>query len=314
MSSSLSQQATLIPESKAAKQSLVRKPGWRKYLPLYLSIAPYFIIFLVFNLTPTVFSLYLSFQRWDGVGKMTFAGLNNFYLVLTDPIFGKAVLTTFEIWIMSTIPMLFVALILAFLLNQRHRSKFAYQVCYFLPNITSIVAITLIFGSLFGTQYGLINTALVALHLPAVQWTSDIWPMKWAVALMVIWRWTGYNALVYMAGLQSIPSEFYEAARMDGADTKDIFLRITLPLLRPIILFTVISSSIGGLALFTEPQVLFGNGGGVGNEGLTMALYQYWQAFASHHFGFGAAVSWVIFFIMLAFTAFNWRVIQATDR
>jgi len=307
-------QSTSTPENTTIRKAVVQKSNWRKYLPLYLSIAPYFLIFLVFNLTPTLFSLYLSFNKWDGIGRMTFTGFNNFYFVLTDPIFGKAVLNTFEIWIMSTIPMLFLALVLAFLLNQRRHSKFAYQLCYFLPNITSTVAITLIFGSLFAPQYGLINTTLSVMHLPTVQWLQDAWPMKWAVALMVIWRWTGYNALVYMAGLQSIPTEYYEAARIDGANTTDIFFNITLPLLRPVILFTVISSSIGGLALFTEPQVLFTNNGGTGNEGLTMVLYQYWQSFASHHFGFGAAVSWVIFFIMLAFTFMNWKIVQATER
>jgi cellobiose transport system permease protein len=300
-------------DNRAANSAVVRKRTWRKYLPLYLSVAPYFLVFLAFNLVPTLFSLYLAFQKWDGIGKMTFVGLSNFRFVLTDPIFGQAVFNTFAIWFMSTIPMLFLALLLAFLLNIRTRSKFAYQLGYFLPYITSTVAISLIFGSLFATQYGLINTMLAGLHLPAVQWLVDSWPMKWAVALMVIWRWTGYNALIYMAGLQSIPSDYYEAARIDGAGTRDIFFSITLPMLRPIILYTVITSSIGGLSLFTEPQVLLGNSGGVGNEGLTMMLYQYWQSFASYRFGYGAAVSWVIFFIMLAFTVLNWRIVQRND-
>jgi cellobiose transport system permease protein len=305
---------------KRASEKVVpqRKSKFQQYWPIYLSIAPFFLVFLAFGLIPTLFSLYLAFQRWDGIGTMQFVGWQNFYFVLTDPIFGKAVLNTFIIWIMSTIPMLFFALIMAFALNMRKRSRFMYQLCYFLPNITSTVAIAIIFGSLFSAQYGLINTVLTAIHLPAVQWLTDAWPMKWAVALIVIWRWTGYNALIYMAGLQSISTDVYEAARIDGADTKNIFFRITIPLLRPIILFTVVTSSIGGLSLFTEPQILFnvnasGNNGGIGNEGLTMMLYQYWQAFASHRFGYGAAVSWVIFFIILAFTFLNWKLVQRED-
>ncbi|GHO83645.1 carbohydrate ABC transporter permease [Dictyobacter formicarum] len=298
-----------------ARQDAVVKPKskFRKYLPMYLSIAPYFVIFLAFSIIPTVFSLYLAFQKWDGIGQMSFIGFNNFTFALSDPKFGTAILNTFEIWFMSTIPMLFLALIMAFLLNQRTRSKFAYQISYFLPNITSIVAITLIFNSLFGEQFGLINTVLTALHLPAVQWLSDFWAMKWAIALLVIWRWVGYNALVYMAGLQSIPSDFYEAARIDGANTINIFFRITVPLLRPVILFTVISSTLGGLTLFTEPKILYGNNGGVGNQGLTMSLYQYWQSFATYHYGYGAAVSWIMFFILLAFTFVNWRIVQHGD-
>ncbi len=307
-------QVAITEKSQSEKQAFPRKSKFRQYLPMYLSIAPYFIIFLAFGLIPTGFSLYLAFQKWDGIGAMQFVGWQNFYFVLTDPTFGKSILTTFEIWIMSTIPMLFFALIMAFALNMRRRSKFMYQVCYFLPYITSTVAIAIIFGSLYTPQYGLINTVLTAAHLPAVQWLTDAWPMKWAIALIVIWRWTGYNALIYMAGLQSIPTDLYEAARIDGANTTNIFLRITIPLLRPVILFTVVTSSIGGLSLFTEPQILFTNNGGVGNEGLTMSLYQYWQTFASYHFGFGAAVSWVMFFIILAFTFLNWKLVQSGDK
>jgi cellobiose transport system permease protein len=303
-----------IPREKAAGRAEQRKGNLRHYLPMYLAIAPFFILFLVFGLIPTVFSLYLALQKWDGIGTMQFVGFTNFAYALSDPIFGQAVLTTFEIWFMSTIPMLVIALVLAFLINMRSRSKFLYEVCYYLPYVTSIVAITLIFGSLFSEQYGLINQALMALHLPPIHWMSEAWGMKWAVALMVIWRWTGYNALIYMAGLQSISKDFYEAARIDGAGTWSVFRHITVPLLRPIILFTVITSTIGGMTLFAEPQVLFGNDGGVAHAGLTMQLYMYWQAFPSDHYGYGAAVSWIIFVIVLLFSIVNWRVITRGER
>ncbi|GHO78938.1 cytochrome c biogenesis protein [Ktedonobacter sp. SOSP1-85] len=303
-----------IAEKVEKQQTVARKSSLRKYLPMYLSIAPFFIIYLCFGIAPVIFSLYLAFQRWDGIGQMNFIGLNNFAFALTDPIFGQAILNTFEIWIISTIPMLALALLLAFLLNMRKRSKFAYQVAYLLPNITSTVAIALIFGSFFGDQYGLINQMLGTMHLNTIGWLTDAWPMRWAVALITIWRWTGYNALIYMAGLQSIPSDFYEAARIDGANTWRTFYHITLPLLRPVILFTVISSTLGGMTLFTEPQILFGNNGGVGNSGLTMSLYQYWQAFASFHYGFGAAVGWIMFFILVIFTFVNWKIVQGTER
>ena len=301
-------------KSSFERKADTRVGKWRKYLPAYLSIAPFFILFLVFGLIPTFFSLYLAFQKWDGIGPMTFIGFSNFAYVLTDPIFGQAVRNTFEIWFMSTIPMLFIALVLAFLINQRRRSKIAYEITYYIPVVTSIVAITLIFGSLFDEHFGLINQALAILHLPPIMWTTEAWPMRWAIALMVIWRWTGSNAIIYMAGLQSIPTEFYEAARIDGAGTWQIFRYITVPLLRPVILFTVIISTIGGLTLFTEPQVLLGNSGGTGHEGLTMGVYQYWQTFPSDHYGFGASVSWVMFFIILAFSVFNWRVVQRGNR
>ncbi|GCE47359.1 cellobiose transport system permease protein [Thermosporothrix hazakensis] len=311
---SLSPVATTMSGSKSSAGATTARKNFKRYIPMYLSVAPFFILYLVFGLLPSLFTLYLSFQKWDGIGEMKFIGLNNFIFALTDPKFGKSIINTFLIWFMSTIPMLFLALLMAFLLNQRKKSKFLYQVAFFLPYVTSIVAITLIFNSFYGSEYGLINVILRAIHLPGIEWLSDPWGIKWSIAIMVIWRWTGYNALIYMAGLQSIPTELYEAARIDGASTKDIFFHITLPLLRPVILFTVISSTIGGMTLFTEPQVMLGNGGGPAAEGLTMSLYQYGQAFVSFRYGYGAAVSWLIFLILLVFTFINWKVVNRGDR
>jgi cellobiose transport system permease protein len=314
--SAISQVGT-APTRKSVSEATTSKSGLAKFLPMYLSIAPYYVLFLVFGLIPVLFSLYLAFQRWDGIGAMTFAGWNNFYFALTEPQFGKAIFNTFAIWVMSTIPMLLLALVMAFLVNQRGRSRLAYQLCFYIPNLTSVVAVTIIFKSLFGEQYGLINYALTSLHLPAVQWLTDPWGMKWAIALMSIWMWAGFNSLIYLAGIQAIPSELYEAARTDGANTWHTFWHITVPMLRPTILYTVITSTLGGLTLFTEPQVLFGgttNLGGTGHEGLTMTLYQYGQGFNNHLFGYGAAVGWIISIILVVATAINWRIVQRGDR
>ncbi len=310
--------APKTPEQRAVR----RRRKLRKYLPRYLSIAPYYALFLVFGLIPTTFSFYLALQKWDGIGKMQFVGLSNFAYVFSDATFGLAIFNTFAIWLMSNVPMLFIALILACLINNRRRSKFFYQAAYYIPSVTSVVAITLVFGSFFGEQYGLINQSFAVLHVPAVHWITDAWPMRWAIAFIYMWRWTGYNALIFMAGLQGIPTEYYDAARIDGSNTVNIFFRLIIPLLRPVILFTVISSTVGGLTMFTEPQVLFGNNGGlsavgvggVGNAGLTVLLYQYWQTFAEYHYGYGAAVGWVVFVITVAFTIVNWRIIQSENR
>jgi cellobiose transport system permease protein len=281
-----------------------------RYLPLYLSISPFYILFAVFGMFPIAFSLYLSFQKWDGIGAMKFVGLSQYSFLVTDPYFWQSIANTLEIWIISTIPMLFLALVIAFLLNSGLRGQSWYRVAYFIPNVTSIVAIAIIFGSLFGGSFGLLNSLLTALKLPTVQWLIDPWGIKIAIASMVVWRWTGYNAIIYLAGLQSIPAELYEAARVDGASTRQIFFRITLPLLRPVILFTVITSTIGGMQVFTEPQVLVGNLGGPGNAGLTMVLYLYQQAFGQSQFGYGAAIGWGLFVIIVLFSALNWRLVQ----
>ncbi len=280
------------------------------YLPVYASIAPFYILFAVFGLFPIFFSLYISFHSWDGIGPMRFVGLEQFEYLVTDNNFWISIVNTLVIWIMSTIPMLFLALVIAFLLNSQIRYRGAYRVAYFIPNVTSIVAIAIIFGSIFGNHFGLLNSVLHAIGLHQVQWLNNPWGIKVAIASMVVWRWTGYNAIIYLAGLQSIPGVLYEAARVDGASTPQIFFRITIPLLRPVILFTVITSTIGGMQLFTEPQILVGNSGGPGQAGLTMVLYLYQQAFTKNLFGYGAAIGWGLFVIIVLFSAINWRVVQ----
>ncbi|MET9019421.1 sugar ABC transporter permease [Actinopolymorpha sp. NPDC004070] len=279
-------------------------------LSLYLAISPFYILFAIFGLFPIGFSLYLSFQNWNGIGAMKFVGLAQYQFMLSDPIFWKSIVNTFQIWFISTIPMLFFALVIAFMLNQQIRGRSAYRIAYFIPNVTSIVAIAIIFGSIFSNNFGLLNAALEGLHLDTVEWLNTPWGIKVAIAAMVIWRWTGYNAIIYLAGLQAIPTELYEAAKVDGASLWQVFFRITVPLLRPIILFTVITSTIGGMQLFTEPQVLVGNGGGPGSEGTTMVLYLYQQAFINNQFGYGAAIGWGLFVIMILFSLINWRLVQ----
>lgn len=290
------------------------KPAGRsrrsELVSLYLAIAPFYLLFAVFGVFPIVFSLYLSFQNWNGIGDMQFVGLGQYQFLLSDPQFWKSVVNTFQIWFISTIPMLVLALVIAFLLNQQIRFKSAYRIAYFVPNITSIVAIAIIFGSIFSNQFGLINATLQGLGLNSVEWLTNPWGIKIAVAAIVIWRWTGYNAMIYLAGLQAIPTDLYDAARVDGASWVQVFFRITIPMLRPIILFTVITSTIGGLQLFTEPQVLLGNGGGPGNEGQTMVLYLYQQAFVLNDFGYGAAIGWGLFIIVILFSIINWRLVQ----
>lgn len=281
-----------------------------EYLALYLAISPFYILFAIFGLFPILFSLYLSFQNWNGIGEMKFVGFAQYQFMLTDPNFWKSIVNTFQIWFLSTIPMLFLALVIAFMLNQQIRGRGAYRIAYFIPNVTSIVAIAIIFGSIFSNEFGLLNAVLEALGLETVEWLNTPWGIKLAIAAMVIWRWTGYNAIIYLAGLQAIPTELYEAARVDGASWTQVFFRITIPLLRPIILFTVITSTIGGMQLFTEPQVLLGNGGGPGNEGQTMVLYLYQQAFINNNFGYGAAIGWGLFVIMILFSIINWRLVQ----
>ena len=294
-----------------------RKGTLRTFWPQYLAISPFFVIFAVFMLVPVLFSLYLAFHKWDGLGPMQFVGLQNFRFLAKDHLFWQSLTNTFSIWFLSTVPMLCIALVLAAMLNSSVRYAGFYRIAYFVPNVTSLVAIAIFFGSVFSNKVGLINVVLGWLHIPAVTWMSGGFTIKLVIACLIAWQWTGYNAIIYLAGMQSISSELYEAARIDGAGAVQCFFRVTLPLLRPIILFTVVMSAIGGMQTFTEPQVLFGttdatnpDTGGPGHAGLTTVLYLYREAFDFDQFGYGAAIAWALFVVILLFTAINWRVLQ----
>jgi cellobiose transport system permease protein len=214
------------------------------------------------------------------------------------------------LFVMSTVPTLSIALLLAVMLHSAVRFTGFYRVAYFIPNITSLVAMAIFFGAVFSTNFGLINAGLRSLGLPTDDWLGQPWGIKIAISTMIVWQWTGYNTIIYLAGLQAIPTEQYEAAKVDGAGPVRTFFSITLPQLRPIVLFTVIISTIGGLQTFTEPQVMVGETGGPGQSGLTVVLYFYNQAFRANDYGYAASIALSIFLLVLLFTAINWRLFR----
>ncbi|SHI55017.1 carbohydrate ABC transporter permease [Streptomyces sp. 3214.6] len=311
------------PRIRPVSAGARRGPGRRvaRHWPQYLAISPYYLIFSVFMLFPVIYTVYLAFQKWDGIGDMHFVGFQQFRFLWDDPIFWLSIRNTLVIWVLSTVPMLFMALVLAVLVNSTKRLTAFYRVALFIPSITSLVAIAIFFGAIFSNNFGLINAILRALHVSAVPWLSNEWTIKLVIAALMTWQWTGYNAIIYLAGLQAIPSELYEAARMDGAGPVRIFFSITIPLLRPIILFTVVVSTVTGLQSFTEPQVLFNsdastnpNSGGPGQAGMTTLLYFYHQAFDNNDFGYGAAIVWAFFLLILLIVLINWRLVQRKER
>ncbi|MEV6126507.1 sugar ABC transporter permease [Streptomyces violaceusniger] len=291
------------------------------YWRLYLAISPFYLLFLCFGLIPVGFSLYLSFHRWDGLGSMEYAGLSQYRYLLSDSQFWNSLTNTLIIWAIATLPMLFIALVTAVMLNSAVRFKNFYRFAYFLPNVTSVVAVAIIFTSIFSTNFGLTNAVLQGLGLDQVAWLNTDWGIKISIAVLMTWQWTGYNALIFLAGLQTIPSELYEAARVDGAGPVQTFFRITVPMMRPIILFALVVSTVTGLQSFTEPQVLLANtnntstfAGGPGNSGQTMVLYFFQQSFDNNDFGYGAAIAWGIFLVVAIFSIVNWRLVQRGEK
>ncbi len=293
----------------------------RKIAP-YSFISPFFLLFIVFGLFPILFSLYLSFHRWDIISPMRWVGLENYTFLLKDEWFWQSIGNTIKLGLMSAVPQHVIALVLAFMLNSGLiRYQRFFRTAYFMPYITSTVAVTLIFGIIFGTRYGAVNYALTPLRDFAwfqqllqflkldfpIEWLGRAHTIKPTLAVLTIWRWTGWNMILYLAGLQAIPAELYEAAKVDGAGTKELFWRISLPLLRPMMTFAVTMSVIGSMQAFDEPMVLLGTGGGVKQAGMTTVLYLYRTSFEWMDFGTGAAMSYLLFLFIILFSLINFR-------
>lgn len=272
----------------------------------YLYISPFFILFGVFGVFPVLYTAYISFFRWDILGTKEFIGLANYKNLMTDPLFWKALGNTLSIWVLATIPKLVFGLIIAFILHQAFlKAKQFFRLSLFLPYITSVVAVALIFGSLFGEHYGIVNYVLSFFGVDSINWRASTWTAHIVIAFMVFWRSLGFYAILYLTGLQTIPKDLYEAATIDGASKIQQFIHITIPMLRPIIIFTVILSTITGFQIFAEPQMFLGAGGGAINQGLTLTLYLYEEAFVRHSFGYASSVAWILFIIIVVFSLIN---------
>jgi len=278
-------------------------PRWTPYV----LISPFLGLFCVFGLFPLLFSLVLAFQTWEptaGLGAMQYVGLDNFAFALTDAWFWKSLYNTGWLALASGVPQHLVAIPLAvFIHTSFSRGRDAVIGAYFLPYITSTVAIAILFSSLFSTDYGVINAALGALFgAEPTDWLGQPENIKPAIATLVFWRYVGFNVVLYLAALQTIPKDLYEAATMDGAGRVQQFFFITLPNLKPMIYFGVTLSIIGGLQLFEEPFILTGGRGGSDQAGMTTAIYLYRMAFDFNDFGAASAMSWLLFVLVALLT------------
>jgi multiple sugar transport system permease protein len=303
-------------------------PARARKLAPYLFIAPFFALFAVFGLFPLLFSIYLSLHQWEpaaGLSAMHWVGLDNYYYALTDPWFRSSLWNTLWFAVVSGVPQHAVALPLAFFIQQQlKRSRDWVVGAYFVPYITSSVAIALIFNTLFSRDYGVINATLAAFqHLPvlgswlpsgAVDWLGDADWTKPAVAFVVFWRYLGWNMVLYLAALQVIDKELYEASTLDGASSWQQFRYIALPMLRPMIFFAVTLTLIGNLQLFEEPFILIDPESGVAQSVMTTAIFMYRMAFSDGDFGTASAVSWLLFLIIAAASWGNARLLGREGR
>ena len=279
----------------------------KQYAVAYVYIAPFYILFLIFGLFPLAAGFYISFFRWDGLSAMQFLGLENYANLIGDVLFRKALANTLIMGIIAHIPILGGGLVLAYILNSKLVEwKNVFKTIYFMPMVTSSVAITIIFQSLFGYNFGFINYIVKLFGAAPVNWLAgDGSLIKAAVIVMFSWKWIGWNMVIYLAGMQGINADIYEAATIDGAGHTRIFFRITVPLLKPIILFTLIQSCIGMFNLFTEPFILTNSSwsGGQNNGGLTLMMYLLSKApQGGNAYGYASACAYVITLMIILFS------------
>jgi multiple sugar transport system permease protein len=303
----------------------------------YVFVSPFFILFLTFGVFPILFSLYLSFQRWDpttGLAGMSFAGWErfdagwiswlpipgNYHYAATDRNFGKAAWNTLFIAVASGVPQHIIGMPLAYFFHTSYkRFRNLITGAWFLPFITSSVAISLIFSSLFSQHFGVLNAALDALaQIPGlgwiphgqeghINWLGRAPNVKPAISFVVWWRYVGWNTVLYLSALQAISNELFEAAEMDGATRWQTFSRVVLPLLRPMMLFAVTLTIIGNFQLFEEPFIITGTAaGGVEYSGMTAAMFMYrYMIEYPDEYGTACAISWMLFIVIALLTWLN---------
>ncbi len=270
----------------------------------YLYIAPFFLLFAVVGLFPLLFTAYTSLFDWELLDESgTFIGLQNYVDLLADDQFWTTLTNTVSIFLLSSIPQVIIAVLLAALLNTRLRATTGWRVGVLIPYVASLVAVGIIFGNLFGVQYGLVNGILETVGLDRVNWQNDRFLSHVAIATMVNWRWTGYNTLIVLAAMQAIPRDLIEAAVVDGANAVRRFFSVVLPLLRPTLIFVVITSTIGGLQIFTEPKLFSdmpgSSNGGAEHQFQTVTLYMYQSGFETGDLGYASAIAWALFLVII---------------
>lgn len=279
----------------------------------YLFILPFFLVMLIFQIYPIVYTLNLSFTAPLNLFENKFVGLANYERLLTNEIFLKSIFNTWFIWMMNFIPQILFALFLAVVLYEwQVRGKDTFRTIFFLPNLVTAASIGVLFAVLLDWQHGTLNHILVTMNIidEPINWLSKVGMARGTVSFIQWWQWFGNTTIIVMAGLSSISAELYEAAFMDGAGKVQVFFRITLPMLRPIMLYIVITSLIGGLQIFDIPRVLTNGRGGPDNAITTMVLYLYNQAFKNFNVGYAASVAYTLFFMILFFSIFSFRLIS----
>ena len=296
------------------KESILQKFNEQKIS--YLFIALPFTLFFIFQLAPLFISFFLSFTRYDVVHAPKFVGLANYKnIIFNDPLFWKALGNTC-LYVVGVVPIgITVALLLAVAIDQKIKFKNFFKSIFFLPTVTAIVAVSVIWKWLYaGEKYGLLNFFLLKLGIQPIDWlASPTWTLP-SIIIMSIWAGMGYSMMLFLTGLQTIPHVIYEAAEIDGAGFWEKFFYVTLPLLKPTIVFVTMMSFIFSFQVFEQVYIMTGGQGGIGgvlNSGLTIVAYLYDKGFQKFQMGYASALAYIIFSIIFVLTMLNKRLMKS---
>ncbi|MBF0499582.1 MAG: sugar ABC transporter permease [Candidatus Riflebacteria bacterium] len=270
----------------------------------YWYFVPVFVIMFCFQVAPIFYSLAISFYRWDLIGSPEWVGVENFSRLFDDPMFYKSLWNTLY-YAMVTVPLsIGAALSVALLLNNPISGIGIYRTIYFIPVITSINAVAIVWNFIYHPDYGLLNKLLVIMSIPPQKWLQDpFWAMP-CIILMSVWKGLGYNVIIFLAGLQNIPKHLYEAARIDGATRLQQFRHITWPLLSPTTFFVFVMSVIGSFQVFSQVYMMTPRGGPLKST-MVIVYYLYQKAFEKFEFGYALAIAFVLFIMIFGVTLFN---------
>lgn len=276
----------------------------RRTVP-YLFLLPSFALLILFSFVPFVQGLYFSLTDYPLLQSPTFIGLGNFSRLLRDPVFTASLVNTFYYMIATVVLRVILGLALALALNGPLRGRIAFRAIFYLPVIAPLVTVSVIWRIIFDTYSGILNAALELFSIAPIPWlTSTQWAMP-SIIIMSVWKTFGWNIVIFLAGLQGIPQQLYEAAAIDGASRWRTFIHITLPLLRPTILLAVVTSTISASQVFDQVYVM--TGGGPGYSTMTLGQMVYTAGFQNYEMGYASAVSVVLLLISLGLTLIQFR-------
>lgn len=278
-------------------------------------IIPYFLIFLIFSLYPIIYTFDISLRKWDGMSQNPlFIGLKNYSTLLHDTVFYQSIINTIIMWVSSVIPQMIFALLLAVLFNnmKKLKGKEFFRAVMYLPNLITPAAVAVLFLFLFDWQTGAVNKILLGLNLikDPINWFMKASSSRGIISLISWWMWFGYSTIIFGAGLNNISEELYESASIDGASHWQSFKSITVPLLKPTILYSAVTSLIGGMQSFDIPYVMTAGQGGPNNKTLTVVMYLYNTAFQNLNYGYGAAIGYGLFIIIVIFSIITFKFVN----